>query len=241
MPTANLKPNERYAFVGKTRSGKTYQALVLAGTFARTLPAPWEVWWLDTKGSEADIKRLRQWGFRNAASPKDRSPESGGLPNAIYFKIESEDKPDDGGKTDDIVEQSQAIMAEAYRRRHVIVCVDEYTEVTVSDRTAGKALRNIFSRGGGRNVGLIGLTQEPVFVPRQLISQATHISLFSLTYEADIKYVRNLCPTYVPPVRKGDPYGFYWAWIDGGNGEWDYYPNQVAWYDQLQIAPNANA
>lgn len=46
MPVAQLRPQDRYALVGKTRSGKTALAMVLAGTFARTLAAPWEVWWI---------------------------------------------------------------------------------------------------------------------------------------------------------------------------------------------------
>jgi hypothetical protein len=229
MPMTSLKPAERYAFVGKTRSGKTALAMVLAGTFARTLSAPWEVWWVDTKNDPKDLASLRQWGFRNAASSKDRQPDSGGLTNALYFIIR---ESDDGPST---VDQAQALFRRAYNRGHVMVVVDEYTQVVVSIKSPGKDLQNIFTRGGGKNVGLIGLTQEPVYVPRQLISQATHLCLLSLTFEADIKYVRNLCPIYEPPIKVGDPYGFYWSWVDG-HAEWDYYENQQVWFSQLQAA-----
>ncbi len=232
MPISQLKPNDRYALVGKTRSGKTALAMVLAGTFALTLPHPWQVWWIDTKNDPKDLAALRKWGFRNAASAKDREPHSGGLRNAIYFKIESQDK--DGNYTD-VADQAQEIFAAAYRRKHVIVVVDEYVQVVYSARSAGSALLDIFQRGGGRNVGLIGLTQEPVYVPRQLISQATHIALLSLTFENDIKYVKNICPIYIPPIKVGNPYGFYWSWVDG-HAEWDYYENQSVWFDTLNIA-----
>jgi hypothetical protein len=227
MPIANLRPNERYAFVGKTRSGKTALAMVLAGTFARTLPEPWQVWWLDTKGDPKDLAALRRWGFRNAASTKDRGPDSGGLKNAIYFIVDS--------SKGDVVMQAQAIFKMAYQQKHVIVVIDEYVQVVESSRNAGSALLDIFQRGGGRNVGVIGLTQEPVYVPRQLISQATHICLLSLNYAHDIKYAKNLCPIYESPNKIGDPYGFYWSWIDG-HGEWDYYQNQSIWYEQLEVA-----
>ncbi len=229
MPIAQLKPSERYAFVGKTRSGKTALAMVLAGTFARTLSTPWEVWWFDTKNDPKDLAALRKWGFRNAASSKDRQPESGGLTNALYYVI----KEQAGGPS--TVDQVQALCAQAYDRGHVILVIDEYVQAVPSVKSAGQALLNVFQRGGGKNVGIIGLTQEPVYVPRQLVSQATHICILSLTYENDIKYMRNICPIYEPPIKRGDPYGFYWSWVDG-SGEWDYYENQVVWFDQLQAA-----
>lgn len=231
MPIATLKPNDRYAFVGKTRSGKTALAMVLAGTFARTLSAPWQVWWVDTKNDPKDIAALRAWGFRNAAEPEDRRPERGGLLNAHYFMVR--DKTDNGGPN--TVDQVQELCRQAYLRGHVIIVIDEYVQAVPSIKNAGTSLLNVFQRGGGKNVGLIGLTQEPVYVPRQLISQATHLCLLSLTFEADIKYVRNLCPFYEPPIKVGDPYGFYWSWVDG-SGEWDYYENQSAWYNTLDVA-----
>lgn len=232
MATALLRPQDRYAFIGKTRSGKTALAMVLAGTFARTLPPPWEVHWIDTKNDPKDIKALRSWGFRNWASAKDRSPESGGLANAFYHVLKSKDSK---GNNISVVDQAQAIFAMLYQQRNVIVVVDEYVQVVYSVRDAGDDLLNIFQRGGGVNVGLIGLTQEPVYVPRQLISQATHICLLSLNYQNDIKIAKNICPVYVPPNKVGDPHGFYWSWVDG-SGEWDYYKNQRIWYDSVLAA-----
>ena len=230
MAATLLKPNERYAFVGKTRSGKTALAMVLAGTFARALPAPWEVWWIDTKNDPNDLAALRKWGFRNAASPKDRT-ETGGLANALYFRISSKIN----GQSVSIVDQCQLIFGMAYDRGHVIVVIDEYVQVVYSNVTAGDNLLDLFQRGGGKNCGVIGLTQEPVYVPRQLISQATHIILLSLTHQADQKYVRNICPIYESPIKVGDPYGFYWSWVDG-HAEWAYYENQAVWYETLDAA-----
>jgi hypothetical protein len=229
MPIATLRPNERYAFIGKTRAGKTQLAIVLAATFARALPAPWEVWWIDTKNDGKDIKTLRTWGFRNAASNQDRQTSL--LQNALYYYVPASDDKFDP----DTVEQVQAICSVAFRRRNVIVCIDEYTQAVVSQKNAGAALLNIFTRGGGRDVGIIGLTQEPVYVPRQLISQSTHQILLNVTYEYDIKYLKGIDPAYVPPRKLGDDYGFWWRWSDG-SGELIYYPNQKIWYDQLEIA-----
>lgn len=227
MAVATLKPNERYGIVGKTRSGKTYLAMVLASYFAQQLHSPWEIWWMDTKGSAEDIDRLRAWGFCNGSSPKDMA-RPGGLRNALYFIIN-----DKNGF--DVVDQVQYKCQEAYERGHVIVVIDEYTECVPSNRNPGPGLRNIFSRGGGKNVGLIGLTQEPVYVPRMLLSQASHLVLFTVTFEADKKYLKNLYKDYVPPKEKGDPHGFYWSHIDG-SANWAYYSNQKEWDDTVKYA-----
>lgn len=227
MAIANLSPNERYALVGKTRSGKTQQAIVLASYFAQQLHAPWEVWWIDTKNDPKDIKKLRQWGAVNGASEKDIL-RLGGLRNFKYFSINEQN-----GYS--VVEQAQAKCQEAYDRGHVILVIDEFTQVVPSDRNPGYGLKNVFARGGGKDVGLIGLTQEPVYIPRMLLSQASHLALFTVTYEADIKYVRNFCKVYVPPAEQGDTYGFYWSHLDG-SAKWAYYENQKAWANGLKFA-----
>ena len=229
MSIAQLKPNDRYAFVGKTRSGKTALAMVLAGTFARALPYPWEVWWIDTKNDPNDLKELRRWGFRNAASLEDQRTSR--ITNAKYFYVVTNDERYDP----ETVEQVQEICRSAYSRKNTIVCIDEYVQAVPSQRNAGAALLNIFQRGGGRNVGLIGLTQEPKFVPRQLISQATHTIMLNLTYGYDVEYLQQIDKAYQPPRKLGDPYGFWWRWNDGG-GEMDYFPNQQIWYSQLRVA-----
>jgi hypothetical protein len=237
MPIALLEPNQRYALVGKTGSGKTRLAMVLAGSWAWVLPAPWQVWWIDTKNVKEDIYALREWGFRNVASQADRDPATGGLKNALYFYVESKDKD---GNDVDTVDQVQAILRAAFDRGHVIVVVDEYVQAVPSPRSAGKALLDIFQRGRGRNVGIIGLTQEPVFVPRQLISQAAHICLLSVSYQYDTDYLKKICKIYVSPNKSvsaggpGDTYGFFWSWIDG-SGEWSYYRNQLEWYQDLMV------
>jgi hypothetical protein len=237
MPVAQLRPNERYALVGKTRSGKTALAMVLASTFAQALASSddrWQVWWVDTKHDNKDLASLRKWGFRNAASYEDMQ-SVGSLGNALYFRIATRDGE---GRDLETVEQVQFLLRKAYERKHVIVVIDEYVQAVPSPRNAGKALLDIFQRGGGLNVGLIGLTQEPVYVPRQLLSQATHLVMFSLTHRYDVEYMHKMESAYQVPMKLGDPYGFWWKHVDG-SGEVIYYPNQRVWYDNLHVAmPN---
>ena len=187
--------------------------------------------WIDTKNDPDDIRDLRKWGFRNAASLEDQRTSR--ITNAKYFYVVTNDERYDP----ETVEQVQEICRVAYGRKNVIVCIDEYTQAVPSQRNAGAALKNIFTRGGGRNVGLIGLTQEPTFVPRQLLSQATHTVMLNLTYGYDIEYLQKIDKIYQPPKKLGDDYGFFWRWNDGG-GEMDYYPNQQVWYQQLRVAMN---
>lgn len=229
MATALLRPNERYALVGKTRSGKSALAMLLGSTFAQALAYDprWQVWWIDTKGDPKDLTALREWGFRNAASAEDQETY-GSLGNAFYFRIPGGDKVDN-------VTYAQSIFESAYKRNHVILIIDEYVQVVPSTRDAGRALKDVFQRGGGLNVGLIGLTQEPVYVPRQLLSQTSHLILLSLSYARDVKYVKELVPQYVSPNKTGDAYGFYWTHVDG-DAELAYFPDQRVWYNQLQIA-----
>lgn len=230
MPQIRLQPNERYSFVGKTGSGKTALAMVLAGTFARSLPDPWEVWWMDTKNDPDDIAALRQWGFRNAASETDLD-SPGRVRGAKYFYIESsgDDKYDATS-----VGQVQRLCGMAYQRRHVIVVIDEFVQAVESSRNAGRNLLDIFQRGRGRKVGLIGLTQEPVWIPRQLLSQAAHLILLNLTHNYDIEYIKKMEPLYKKPSSMGDKYGFFWKWADGDD-EVIYYPHQRDWYDNLNV------
>lgn len=236
MSASQLKPNDRFAFVGKTRSGKTQLAIVVAGTFARILPRPWEVWWIDTKNDSNDIEKLREWGARNAASEEDQQTTT--IPQFKYFYVVESDTAErhDPGT----VEQVQAICRMAYQRQKVLVCIDEYTQAVPSDRNPGPALRDIFARGGGRNVGIIGLTQEPVYVPRQLLSQATHQFLFSVSYEYDKDYLRKISKAYRNPQEEmGDSWGFWYRWVDGGTPT-EYYENQKIWYDRLTVSHPRN-
>jgi hypothetical protein len=229
MAIAKLSPNDRYAFVGKTGSGKTQQAIVLASHFAQALPYPWEVWWIDTKNEPSDIRQLRKWGFVNGSSEKDMA-RPGGLRNAKYFMIRG--SIETGYETSEL---AQAKIDEAYQRKHVIIVIDEYTSVVTGRTSAGYALDDVFARGRGRNVGLIGCTQEPVYIPRKLLSQASHIALFTLSYPLDIEYVKKLYRNYTPPQERGDKYGFYWSHVDG-SGEWAYYESQAEWGKALRIS-----
>lgn len=233
----DYKMDQRYALVGKTRSGKTRFAMVLAGMFAQYLYYPWQIWWIDTKGDLADLVALRQFGFRNGASNRDMN-SVGARPGALYFHIEPASYDD----AQSVITQAQIIFAASMQRarsermdyNNVLVIVDEYVAVVPSTRSPGAALKDIFQRGGGMKTGIIGCTQEPVYVPRQLISQATHVFLFNLTLDYDLERIRKMFPWYIPPLQRGDEFGFWHVDVDH-EMEPQYYRNQFEWFESVKI------
>ncbi len=219
----DISPNQRFALIGKTRSGKTAFGMSLAGLLVprtRKLAEGWEAWWLDTKGDPKDIAALHEWGFTE--KPDRKSARR-------LFLVRDDPKGTRNRKM--AWEKAQDIFANAYAQGGVLVIVDEYVQVVKSDRMAGDDLLNIFQRGGGLCVGLIGMTQEPVFVPRQLISQASHQFLFNVSFVRDVEYLQGMFEEYVKPVDLGDSHGFFHVAVDY-DGQAQYYPNQYEWADQ---------
>lgn len=231
-----FQPNDRYAVIGKTGSGKTHFSMMLATLLVavvnETAAVPWSVWWVDSKGDPTDIQRLRQWGYHKVKWLTGLDPDGPELYR--YFKLERRD--DD----DNVAPQVAEIARAAYERskhptnpRPTLLVIDEWTQAVYSRQSMGPRLLDIEQRGRGNRCGLFGLTQEPVFVPRQLISQATHQFLFTLTHAADIEHVKNFCPSYRPPIEMGNPYGFFYRHVDG-DSKWQLFPHEVEFMDFLK-------
>ena len=209
-----MAPNHRYSIIGKTGSGKTIFTIVLVCLLVGPDDPVWEVWWLDSKRDPRDQALLRKWGFGRTKSRK-------------LIVLDPADGP--------IPVQANDLAAKAIARKNVLIVHDEYKHQCQSSIKAGYGIEDCHLRGRGLNVGQCGETQEPVYVPRQLLSQATHLYLFDLTYPKDIQYARTLCATYERPP---DPYGFYYCHIDG-DAVWRYYPHVKAWYDTITLPAHA--
>lgn len=228
----SLAPTDRYAIVGKSGSGKTSFGVVLASRIVPNDPRlanGWQCWWIDTKNDKKDLARLHRWGFQDGF--KSKSPRK-------LIEV-----PFEKGKPADTVERVNEICYKALDQHGVVLVIDEYRHCVPTTRTASPGILHVHQRGRGRDVGLIGMTQEPCEIPRQLISQASHIFLFNLTYPYDIKYAKGIHPNYRPAkLRDGGidkhVHGFYHSWLDG-DGEFDYYNNQVAWAERFALPPTA--
>lgn len=209
-----LSPNQRHAVVGKTGSGKTLFSIALAAALVPADHRQWEVWWLDSKLDPRDGAELKTWGFSNPKLSRSRK----------HVKLEPKNGPIDL--------QAQVMCERALRRKKVLIVGDEYKHIVRSTRRAGRGIEGVHLRGRGLDVGMIGQTQEPVEIPRQLISQATHIYLFDLSYPTDIKYAQSLFPGYHRPP---DSHGFWHCHVDG-EASWTYYPHVRAWYESINQA-----
>lgn len=200
------KLNDRYTIIGKSGSGKTTFTLVLA-----TKLLPWkpfepgqtQIWWIDTKGSDEDLASLARAGFCN---PHNRTS------NRILFKVR--------GDAEQRYEQANAIFKLAYKRTNVLIVIDEYKQVIKSDRKAGEWLEQLHMQGRGLNIGLIGETQEPAYIPRQLISQASFIYLFRLFFLIDIETAKKYYSGY--DVDDMGVHSFYWTAVDESKSNWKY-------------------
>jgi hypothetical protein len=208
-----ISPNDRYAVIGKSGCGKTHFCAILADSLVPLGDKLWQVWWIDSKLDPKDEKMLKRWGF----TPY----ESRNGTNRKHIKLERTK-----GK---IPDQAQYWADQAIQRGNVLIVFDEYSHVTYNKVSAGVAIEDIHKRGRGLNVGCIGQTQEPVNIPRLLASQANHIIAFRLTFNNDIKWMREIDNEYSPPPLKA----FRWCPVDG-DGIWRYYGHVKQWHDTLQ-------
>lgn len=227
MREVDISPNQRYALVGKTRSGKTTFGMALACLlipYYQKDADGWEAWWIDTKGDPRDLASLSEWGF--SEKPKKTTRR--------LFTVRNDPR---GAKNRKLAwEKAQDIFEDAYDQQGVLVIVDEYVQVVKNSIFAGDSLLDIFQRGGGKQVGLIGMTQEPVYVPRQLISQASHQFLFNVSFPNDIRYLKRMFTEYAPPLTMGleHSHGFYHVAVDF-DGRGKYYRNQYEWANETGL------
>lgn len=229
---ATFKLNDRYAIIGKSGSGKTYFAVNLvvamekaAATFNRRFKPelPWRVVGINTKQSDEDVGLFKKIG----PSVKTVDKIWGRTSTGVVFEPSR--------KNGDIVEQCQSVFEdvflrhetiEDYRRSNVLLFIDEYKQTVISKTNPGDALDDVHARGRGLKIGEVGCTQEPVNVPRQLISQANHIFLFDFIHANDIKAVKEIFADYERPK---DPHGFYYLYVDGRD-DWQYFPSMQSFF-----------
>jgi hypothetical protein len=220
-----ISPHDRFAVIGRTRSGKTTFGTALAASmvsYDARIAGGWQVWFIDTKHDPRDLQALRRWGFEHGDSERVDRAKGPRIVFSLYAK---------GART---VKQQAAWLFKAAMQRHgVLVVIDEYKSVVVSKINAGPELDDLFERGGGLEVGTEGFTQEPCGVPRGLFSQATHVFLFDLWFRNDLKLVREMFGEYRRPAELGYPHGFYAGYV--GDGQWQFYRHSKDYFDKMGV------
>jgi hypothetical protein len=222
--TPDITFNQRFANVGKTRSGKSTFAVILADLLVpfkkKTGASDPQIWWMDTKHDPADLERLQAWGYSDDKKTK--------CSHRIFHIYRDGDTKQ--------WQNAQLLFARAFATQGILVVVDEYRQCVPNTISPGDDLLDVFTRGGGLGIGIIGGTQEPVYVPRQLLSQASHQFFFDLSYPNDIKRIREFYEMYDRPLKRGESnkHGFFHVAVDY-DGYGAYYPHAKNWVESNEL------
>lgn len=155
-----LASNSRVAFVGKTGSGKTYAARILAARLPRLVV-------FDPKGTLFDNWNLEEWNDSTA-----KKLEKG---KAIRIRVPA---PLDNNW--------EPYFEACYYAGNCTVYIDELYGV-IERANSGDYLRALYTRGRELNIGVWAATQRPSWVPLFALSEADWIFLFRLQMETDRK------------------------------------------------------
>lgn len=171
-PPITIEPDHRLALVGKTQSGKTHAAGILALGIQRLLV-------LDGKGLLANPARRRngkyswnltEWESREGA--KIRAKMANGEAGRLRVPA-----PLSGGW--------EPFLEWAYRQENITVYIDEMYAVTDGNTKPGKWLNALYTRGAELGIGVWAATQRPRNVPVIMFSEAEWKFLFRLTQYDD--------------------------------------------------------
>lgn len=222
--TPDIVFNQRFGLVGKTRSGKSTHSVILADILVpykeKTKASDPQIWWADTKHDPRDLERLEKWGYSD--DPKSKCSH-----RIFHIYRDEENKQ---------WQNAQKLFSRAFKTCGILIVVDEYRQCVPNTVNAGDDLLDVFTRGGGLGVGIIGGTQEPVYIPRQLLSQSTHQFFFDLSYPNDIRRIREFYEEYERPLKRGesDKHGFYHVAVDY-DGYGVYYKHTKEWIEQNDL------
>lgn len=154
---------DRVAYVGATESGKSTLARVHfeAARCRRMLVDPKHSWLV------RDVKPVREVA------------EIDWKASVIHFQPRWRDRA-----------QADELYGAAFRRlRHALIWTDEADGIS-SSNWVGSAIESIQGQGRELEIGHLALFQRPVGVARELSTEATHIFLFGLIDDDDLKLVR---------------------------------------------------
>ena len=199
----SISPSERVAFVGKTQSGKTHVAGILARPVRRLLV-------LDAKGMLSDAARaengkyswhLTEWDSKEGRNVR-REMERGG-PGRLRCPY-----PIDGNW--------EGLFRWAYTLRNVLIYIDELYGVTDGPH-AKRWLRACYTRGAEIKVGVWAAFQRPRDIPKIALTEAEWRFMFQLPDPDDREFMRRQMggdEGVIQPLHERN----FWLYNNG----WDY-------------------
>lgn len=189
MAGISIDSSDRVAIFGQTGSGKTFLARYLLARVKRLVV-------FDPKGTLRGQWRLAEWSDRTRSDLLDGDPVRVRVPAPL------------DGVWDDY-------LWDVYEAGNVTVYVDEMYGVVPIGKRPPDALNALYTRGRELGIGVVAVSQRPLWIPKQMISESSWFFGFRLMLEDDR---RELAQIMGPDVleRTTDRYGF-WTF----HAEWD--------------------
>lgn len=189
MVTLSIASNDRTAIFGQTGSGKTFLAAYLLRNVRRLVV-------FDPKGMLRGEWGLEEW------SDKTRDRLLNGDP--IRVRVAA---PLDGGWS--------PYLWDIYNAGDVVLYVDEMYGVVPIGKRPPDALNALYTRGRELGIGVMAVSQRPLWIPKQMISESTWFFGFRLLLESDRRELAEIMgPEAMEPIK--DRYGFLTF-----HAEWD--------------------
>lgn len=199
-----LRGDQRYLFIGKTRSGKSYLARYLLKLARRK---KWRIVIIDPK---------KDWmGRGTERRPFAEGKSKGTVDNPVYVEEFRLDlavqiyQPVEWGE--DVAQFCKAIMEAG----NTIVYFDEITQLVSASRVP-KEFNVLWTQGAALNVGAWCATQRPRNIPLIVKDQAEMWFMFQISSYDDRKVVEGFIPIEDTPelVLRPLPKRYFWYWED---------------------------
>lgn len=165
-PDFVVSPSDRVAFVGKTQSGKTHVAGILALPIERLVVLDAKGMLRNDKRKEAGLYswRLTEWHSKEGAATRKEMEKGGAGRLRCPAPIDGNYEP---------------VLAWAYRLQNVCIYLDELYGVTEGTRP-GRWLRACYTRGAELGIGVWAAFQRPRDIPKIALTEAEWRFLFQL-------------------------------------------------------------
>ena len=180
-----MRPDDKIIIAGGTGKGKTVLECYIADQFLDVQPKGWQQIIIDVQNDEKVNFKSKSQGWETT-DPIELFEwmKRTDLPR-ITFRAEGE--YDDEMLFDEIFQR-------AYERRYVTMVLDELAAMFSNPSRPKTGAKNMIQRGRAHHVGIIGLVQDPVFIPRTIKSQAGYMIMLPNGQEYKETFVKKWIP-----------------------------------------------
>lgn len=186
--------NDKFAFVAKTKSGKSYLGKIIQKIYPRKII-------IDTTYEYSDEHGKIIYGFKNFTEEIKNIHNLDSY--SIIFRFDHEEK-----NQEEIFEQICRIV---FYLGDTFFVVEEI-HLHSSTHSLNHWLLRIATMGSHQGIGYLITTQRPSLIHKTLLTQCDHIFIGSLIDESDISYVKGFCGEHAKKLRSFEARKFiYWT------------------------------